>query len=404
MDCNWRHAFGVGCLLVFAFLYAAVIISMTESSAWTVVGYFSLFLPGLMIHLMRKYVRSLLLTPGKPPRQLLQVLDQVLQQVLQVLLRLRWYLVAFIFRRAAYIILQAVNFLFYVSTTDIIESAVIGAFALIGSSTLLTLDNAYGDGQASGSVVIKLIGLVIPLFFTVYLFFFHSKDSPKQSQEEESVEAQNSFCDHSTPPPPRRHSPIDIAILRSADCVFYDWDQESVKKKLDEHFRKTKSREVVIVRRLLAKEMDRVYEGPLPLLCTETVPNPRYVEEDAKNGDQKPSKPSRIWIDFWAGGFLFTILVYPLTTCNDSGELNYLFLDSRKVVCGWEVYQGCIDEQLESQDIPTKDRYVVDVLPNVSVPSLKTCASFVVALQFADNLDQLFGVIPSSLIADLKGR
>ena len=62
------------------------------------------------------------------------------------------------------------------------------------------------------------------------------------------------------------------------------------------------------------------------------------------------------------------------------------------------------EEQLESQDIPTKDLDVVDVLPNICVPSLKTCASFVVAHQFADNLDQLFGVVPSSLIADLKGR
>ena len=402
MDCNWRHAFGVGCLLVFAFLYATVIISMTESSAWTVVGYFSLFLPGLMIHLMRKYVRSLRLTPDKPPHQLLQVLDQVLRQVLQVLLRLRWYLVTFIFRRAAYIILHAVNFLLYVSTTDIIESAVIGAFALIGSSsTLLTLANAYGGGHACDPVVIKLFGLMIPLFFTVYLSFFYSKDAPKHSQEKESVHGQKPLGDHSPPPPPELHSPIDIAILRSSKHVFYDCDQETVNKKLNEYFRKTKAREVVIVRRLWAKEMDRAYEGPLPLLCTETVPNPRYVEEDAKHGDQKPSTPSLLWIDLLAGGFPFTILVYPLTTCNDSGKLNYLFLDSRKVVCGWEVYQGCIDEQLESQDIPTT---VVDVLPNVCVPSLKTCASFVVVHQFADNLDQLFGVIPSSLIADLKGR
>ena len=126
------------------------------------------------------------------------------------------------------------NFLFYVSTADIIESAVIGAFALIGSSTLLTLANAYSDGQACRSVVIKLIDLTIPLFFTVYLFFFHSKDAPTQSQEEESVEAQKPLSDHSTPPPlPRRHSPVDIAILRYSDCVFYDRDQESVNKKLD---------------------------------------------------------------------------------------------------------------------------------------------------------------------------
>ena len=48
MNCNWRHVFAVGCLLVFAFLYSAVIISMTEPSAWTVVGCLSLFLPGLI--------------------------------------------------------------------------------------------------------------------------------------------------------------------------------------------------------------------------------------------------------------------------------------------------------------------------------------------------------------------
>ena len=49
-------------------------------------------------------------------------------------------------------------------------------------------------------------------------------------------------------------------------------------------------------------------------------------------------------------------------------------------------------------------QYVVDVLPNACVPSLKTCASFVVAHQFTDNLDKLFGVVPSTLIANLKGR
>ena len=132
------------------------------------------------------------------------------------------------------------------------------------------------------------------------------------------------------------------------------------------------------------------------------------MDEDAKNGYQKPGKPSKLWIGFLAGGFPFTTLVYPLTTCNDFGNLNYLFVNPRKLIAGGKsIILSIIDKQLESQNIPTKDLYVVDVLPNACVPSLiKTSASFLVAHQFADNinLDQLFGVVPSSLIADLKGR
>ena len=242
--------------------------------------------------------------------------------------------------------------------------------------------------------------------FTVKRALLMTHRNKLQCQEKSSVQRPKASLDCSSPML-IRHSPADIAVLRCAPAVFFNSEDRIAIQELKKMLKNNKSSEVEIIRRLRPGEIDGSYDEPWPLLCREILRNPYGKEK----GVLKPylnrysNFKNGVWLRVKAGKEVFRVHVFPAKKHNQSGESVRQSFFSNKVICGWRVYEDPIvktESPVGGVDISKKNK--LEAICKADLPSLKNLASYAFVRQYGNDLDRFFGLIPSSLIADLKGR
>ena len=295
------------------------------------------------------------------------------------------------------------------------------------SSDFLTTSATGVDNTLELAIKLLIYSVSFPATFTAVVVFVEAKDVVELERRAEEPRApfvesrQTEVLDHTpkancdkvlsgctSQAPIRQHSPSDIAILRSARHVFYDWDEASTRENLEKTLKNTNSRDIEVIRRLQPGEVDDSYDELPPLLCREIVHHPDAPKTEVSKiyRDRYSENKKRVWLKTQIGGAVFTVLVFPAKIRDASGGLVDQSFISNKVVCGWQVYEGPVLKtafERGALDISKLSRLNA-VCKARQVQSLKTLASYAVVRQFDNDVDQLFSLIPSSVIADLKGR
>ena len=248
------------------------------------------------------------------------------------------------------------------------------------------------------------------------------------------------------PVPSRRHSRREIAILRCSK-LFFDLDGVRARERLTKKLEEDPADKSIIVRKLRDREVDDrdSYEELFPLLCVERGKNCNLFanrnlfqickikeddggeenneDKDENDGDDSEDNnedveddsddeaPEFEWFGngFWtridANGEEHYLHVYPARKRNASGKLVRKNAASKSIVCGWRLYEPFFLEMFEAKRlVPIKDVHYKFAISNPQSFSLKNCASLAVLRHHGDDLDRLYGYLPSTLIADLKGR
>ena len=226
-------------------------------------------------------------------------------------------------------------------------------------------------------VVVTVISLV--LIFFVFVFW-----ALRQPHEKE------------------RHSPKDIAVLRCAEGVYFYLDPDSASRNLGVGYDKSDINQIVTMQRLPDREVDAYYEGLLPLLSVEIFDNPFTEEIDDVNFicHQFISRKG-LWFNVNIGGETFGVNVYPAPRRTISTRLVSPIMSSSSIICGWTVFSTA---ELENEDSDLGQGEAFFALSHSLVPSLKACASFVVACRVGCHVHRLRGILPRSAIADLAGK
>ena len=208
-------------------------------------------------------------------------------------------------------------------------------------------------------------------------------------------------------PKRRLHSSKDIAILRSAENVFYFWDEEKDQKKLDQKFADSDITNVVLIRRVRDDQVVDLNLEPLPLLHVEIAYNPnKDISDDSTDSTNLMQWISTdgIWTDSTIGGASFSIHIYPVCKLNEEGNFVDHGTDWGALVCGWKVYSGIfakLEKRLHSCKRWPEE---AEALLNSRVPSLQNCASFAVLQQHGNTAGKKMGDLPRCVIETLNGQ
>ena len=228
--------------------------------------------------------------------------------------------------------------------------------------------------------------------------FFQFRNSPPPQPANEAIDA----------PIVRRHSPTEIAILRCSDVIFFETNEEIAREKLQSRLEEEGAKEIGVIRRLPDAEVAGYYDELLPLLCiyfpTKNDPDPESTENIRKRG-------MTIRVDA-IDGKVYQMEMFPARKHHGSrSSVGRQNLESTtSVVCGWKLtLQGNTRAEYKERLAKHEEPGVsVDLLnTNRSIffdPTLKDLASFAVAHQVGGNVEGLSGIIPSTLVAYLKGQ
>ena len=199
-----------------------------------------------------------------------------------------------------------------------------------------------------------------------------------------------------------RHSPTEIAILRCANEIFFNTSAESVREKLESRLEGKGAKEIGVIRRLPDVEVAGYYDELLPLLCIDFPtknPDPETTDDIRKRGIVIMVKP--------ADGKLYKLYLLPARKQpGSSTSVGQQRLESTtSVVYGWKLeLKYNTRAEFEEWRASQKPKDFVKLLIADDVLSLQVLASFVVVHQVGGNVDGLWGLLPSTVIADLKGR
>ena len=225
---------------------------------------------------------------------------------------------------------------------------------------------------------------------------------------------------NSSPPQPRsesidavvvsRHSPTEIATLRCSDFIFFDTSAESARERLESRLKKKRAKEIGVIRLLPDAEVAGCYDELLPLLCidfaTHNNPNQKSTDRIRERG---------VIVYTAIAGKVYEVKLLPARkhpgsrTSVDQQCMESDSTTSDSVVYSWTVklhsntYKEHRQWSAEEQEC-NEYHNAVRVLRHGSFVSLKDLASFAVVHQAAGNVDGLRGLIPSRVIAYLKGR
>ena len=202
-----------------------------------------------------------------------------------------------------------------------------------------------------------------------------------------------------------RHSPTEIAILRCASRIFFNTSAESAREKLESKLEENRAndRDIRVIRRLPDAEVAGYYDELLPLLCIGYPTKNNPVPEDRANNRKRSL---RMWVKAVNGKVyqvnLFPARKHPGSSTSDGQQR---LVSTTSVVCGWKLklHSSTIAEYREWRASQWLEN-LVDVLGHNEVLSLQVLASFAVVHQVGGNVDGLWGLLPSTVIADLKGR
>ena len=247
--------------------------------------------------------------------------------------------------------------------------------------------------------------------------------------------------------PSRRHSRRDIAILRCSK-LFFNLDEVRARETLTKKLEDDPADKSVIVRKLRDREVDDhdSYEELFPLLCVERGKNCNLFakhklieinkikeddggeendddkdendddtdENDGDDGEDDTDDEAHGLVEWPGNGFwsridanseVHYLHVYPARKRTALGKLVRESAASKSIVCGWRLYAPFFLEEFPAmRNIPIKDVCYKFAISNPQSFSLKNCASLAVLRHFSDKLDRFYGYLPSTLIADLKGR
>ena len=205
------------------------------------------------------------------------------------------------------------------------------------------------------------------------------------------------------PPVVGRHSPTEIAILRCSNVIFFETNAESARQKLESRLEEKGAREVAVIRRLPDAEVAGLYDELLPLLC---IDFPTKNNPDLEGTDHMRKRGVILWVQAVAGK-IYPITLFPARKlpCTSTSVGQQRLESTTSVVCGWKLKLQSKTradyKEWRASEIP---KHSVELLSAGNVVSLKVLASFVVVHQVGGIVDGLLGLIPSTVIADLKGR
>ena len=203
----------------------------------------------------------------------------------------------------------------------------------------------------------------------------------------------------------RRHSATEIAVLRCSDVVFFEKNAEGAREQLESRLEKEGAKEIGVVRRLPDAEVAGYYDELLPLLCidfpTKNNPYPEMTDNIREQGVVIRMKV--------CGGKMYRLELFPArkrTGSLRSTSVGQQCLESTtSVVCSWKLQSITVEEYREWCASDKQDKILVALLQTRNFLCLKDLASFAVLINLArGNVDGLLGIIPTTLVAYLKGQ
>ena len=202
-----------------------------------------------------------------------------------------------------------------------------------------------------------------------------------------------------------RHSPTEIAILRCSDVIFFETNAESAREQLESRLEKEGAKEIAVVRRLPDAEVAGYYDELLPLLCID-FPTKNNPYSEITNNIREQGVMIRMNA---CGGNKYLLELFPARkrtgSLRSTSVAQQCLESTTSVVCSWKLQSITLEAYEEGRASDKQDKTLVPLLQTRNFLCLKDLASLAVLINLArENVDGLLGIIPSTLVAYLKGQ